>query len=220
MRVVGLSLTILVFAAVSANANVGDWWILPIDRLDGSFTTQAGAGLDGTNAYEGIGMDGLRRVWWSTNNSYQSSAGATLPSDAQLFRVEAWGATAGGQDWQPVEAQYHGYAGDAFPVDPSIPWAGQFGTNHQYIAADGTPGSWKILGPGPQADTTAPADGTMMWMTGGSVMYAKWDFPWSIDRSWSMLRITQITGTVPEPASGLLMLLGGVFMVQRRRSRA
>ncbi len=199
---------VLAMAAMPAWGAPGDWWILPIDRLDGGFTTHAGAGLDGTDAKEGNGADGVRRVWWNTNNVYQSSGGA-MPGDAQLFTVEAWGATAGAQDWQPIETQYNGYPGDAFPIEPNIPWAGQFGTNHQYLGSGGTPGAWQQHGPGPQgpvdATFTAAGNGLYMWMTGGSVLYAKWDFPFAINRSWSMVRITQIT---PEPASALLLLLG------------
>jgi hypothetical protein len=149
---------------------------------------------------------------------YQSSGGS-YPADAQLFTVEAWGATAGAQDWQPIQAQYNGYAGDTFPIEPNIPWAGQFGTNGQWLGGSGSPGNWQAHGPGPQApestDFNAGGNGTSMWMTGGSVLYAKWDFPFAINRSWSMIRVTQVT---PEPASAMLLLLG-LPLLRRSKKR-
>jgi hypothetical protein len=32
-----------------------------------------------------------------------------------------------------------------------------------------------------------------MWLTRGSWTYAKWDFPFEIDRAWSAIRLTQVT---------------------------
>lgn len=223
-RVVAASATALALTAMPALGNVGDWWILPIDRLDGGgFTTLAGVGYDGTDAQQGSGIDGVRRVWWNTNNVYESSLGATYPTDAQLFTVEAYLPTSGPLNWQPIETQYNGYAGDTFPIEPNIPWAGQFGTNHQWLGSEGPgAGTWKPSGPGPQgptdADFNAPGNGTFMWMTGGSVLYAKWDYPFAIDRAWSMVRITQAT---PEPSSLVLLGIGIVAfgaVKSRRRS--
>jgi hypothetical protein len=39
-----------------------------------------------------------------------------------------------------------------------------------------------------------------MWLTAGSWLYAKWDFPFEIYRSWSAIRLTQVTG--PPPLDG------------------
>jgi hypothetical protein len=128
-----------------------------------------------------------------------------VPSTTELYKVEYFGTTETGHNtWQPVESQFHGAAGETFPIEPSIPWAGQFGTNHQWIGAGGSnDGQWHTMGPGPQTDTTSPADGTMLWLTAGSWLYAKWDFAGTTtDRSWSALRLTQITPVVGPPVTG------------------
>jgi hypothetical protein len=216
-----------------AMAYVGDQWILGIHHInnEGSFTSYAGAGYAGPqssgnatytgNAYGRAGTDGTARVYWELSGD-SVNTGRPVPSDTHLYRVEFFGTTeAGHNNWQPVESQFHGAGGEEFPMDAHIPWGGQFGTNHQYIAADGADdGLWHVLGPGPQADTNAPADGTMLWLTSGSWLYSKWDFPFAIDRTWSALRLTQMT--VPEPGSLMLLGIGiagfGAATSRRRRT--
>ena len=90
-----MALAVLAWVATPALGAVGDWWILPIDRLDneGSFITHAGMGYDGTDAKEGSGIDGVRRVWWNTQNVYESSGGA-MPTGLK----ERPGATNGGNE--------------------------------------------------------------------------------------------------------------------------
>jgi hypothetical protein len=231
MRLVGLSLAIVAAAALSARANIGDQWILGIHHIDnqGSFTQYVGGGYAGIQssgnlAYVGsswgrTGQDGVARVYWELSGPSVNN-GNFPPPTAELYRLEFYGTTeTGHNNWQPVESQFNGVTGEGFPFEAGIPWAGQFGTNHQYIAADGADdGLWHVLGPGPQADTNPPADGTMMWLKNGSWMYAKWNLGFDIDRTWSALRLTQITG-VPEPSSMLLMLVGGVLVVARRGRR-
>ncbi len=41
-----------------------------------------------------------------------------------------------------------------------------------------------------------------MWLTAGSWMYAKWDFGFTINRSWSALRLTQVTPIAGPPITG------------------
>ncbi|MBI4579958.1 MAG: hypothetical protein HY718_09670, partial [Planctomycetes bacterium] len=136
---------VTVLAAGSmAYANAGDSWILPIDHLDGSFTTLAGAGYGGSDAVQGDNFDSVRRVWW------KMGAQAGMPSTKELFTVEWWVPTQGSLDWQPIETANVGESEGA--MNAVIPWAGQFGTNHQWLGSDGGPtGNWKGTGPGPQA---------------------------------------------------------------------
>ena len=213
MRKAILALVVLAWVATPALGAVGDWWILPIDRLDEDFTLHAGLGYDGTDAYEGNGIHGQRRVWWDTNNVYESSGGA-MPVALEEFTIEAYGVPAGGQDWQPIQVQINGYHGPLnWPIDPEIPWAGQFGTNHEWIGSNGSPNSqFNPTGPGPQVHPDG--SGSAPFIKAGSVLYAKWDFGWPINRSWDCIRITQVT---PEPASALLLLLGAPLLLRKRR---
>ena len=96
-----------------------------------------------------------------------------------------------------------------FPHEPLIPWSGANNTNHQWIGSTGEDdGQWYAMDNdgegGPQApfdeNFDTPPDGIYMWLRRGSWLYAKWDFAFPIDRSWSALRLTQITG--PEPLDG------------------
>lgn len=194
-------------------ANPGDQWILPLELQGGGWTTYPGAGYGGADAYGANTMDGVRRAYWKTSDP----AGNGMPSTTELYSIEWWRPTSGAVDWQPIESQFNGSAGETYPIEPNIPWVGAFGTNHQYIGAEnGTPGAWVSTGPGPHtpetADYNSGANGTVMWLTHGSWLYAKWDFPWAINHTWSAIRLTQIT---PEPASLLLLGLGGLLLRKR-----
>lgn len=220
MRAFGLSLAILAASTLPAWGAAGDQWILGIHHInnDGGhpFTTYTSAGYSGPqssgdpqyvgNAYgfnnNGAAV-GVNRVYWELSGNAVNT-GDPVPTTTELYRIEFYGTTeAGHNDWQPVESQFHGIVGEGFPYEPSIPWAGQFGTNHQYIAAAGADDAqWHVLGPGPQADSNSPADGTMMWLTAGSWLYAKWDFAFGINRSWSAIRLTEITPVATGPIAG------------------
>jgi hypothetical protein len=197
----------------------GDQWILGIHHInnegDKPFTMYPGGGYSGPQSsgesqyignsygYASTGAVGVNRVYWElSGNSVNNNT--PVPTTVELYRVEFYGTTEiGHNDWQPVESQLHGIVGEGYPIEPEIPWEGQFGTNHQWIAAIGSDdGDWHILGPGPQADTRPPADGTMLWLKRGSWLYAKWDFPWAVDRTWSALRLTQVAPLPPDPVTG------------------
>lgn len=129
--------------------------------------------------------------------------GNPVPGTTELYAIEFWCPTAGSGQWQPIESQIKGVDGETYPIEPLIPWVGAFGTNHQWIGSEfqsGNGGTWKTAGPGPHnpdsADYNAGSNGLYMWLGGHgspSWLYAKWDFGWSITRSWSAIRVTQIT---------------------------
>jgi autotransporter-associated beta strand protein len=202
--------SILATSAGVANANPGDQYILPIDHfLQGNgFVPEGNTGYNGSQAYSHAytGPGDTSRVYWKFNN-------ADVPTDARLYMVEWWDATPSGQDgWQPIESQFNGDAGETYPIESQIPWAGEYGTNHQWIAGESTAfggGTWRLAGAGPHSPDgysyNADSDGNgsfYMWLKAGSQLYAKWDFPFAIadgnPRTWAELRLTEVT---PEPVT-------------------
>lgn len=226
-------LALVGFTPSQAEAAYGDQWVLQIHHLDnsGAFTLQPGTGYagafsSGNAAYSGLSAlgpstDGVARVYWELSG-LAVNTGNPVPATTEQYTLEFYAPTdVGHNGFNPVESQFKGAAGETFPVEPLIPWNGQFGTNHQYVAADSQDpgGVFLPLGPGPQApvdETLAAAgNGSRMWLTSGSWLYAKYNFPFPIDRSWSALRLTQVT---PEPASAIALLsIGALAAVRRRR---
>jgi hypothetical protein len=213
MRVLALSLAIFSWTASTAVAAPGDQWILGIHQLNegSTFTENIGAGYSGAhssgnsdyfgNAYSHYGFAGdIARVNWKLDG-LSVNTGRPVPTTTEQYTIEYFGVPqpSGHNDYQPIESQFHGEGGEAFPYEDDIPWVGQFNTNHQWIKLDDTPvvSQWNTTGPGPQvpnsANFNASGFGTRMWLTRGSWLYAKWDFPFEIDRSWSAIRLTQVT---------------------------
>jgi hypothetical protein len=205
----------VVLASADVLAAPGQSWILPIHhREGGGWTEYSGAGYGGTSAWQGADADPTRRIFWELG-------GAGVPSSIELYAIEFWVPTLGPGMWQPIESQFHGVNGEDWPIETDIPWVGSGGSNHQYIGSDfaaGDAGAWKGTGPGPHTPESefynAGSNGTYMWLTEGSWLYAKWDFPFRIDRSWSALRVTQVT---PEPTTLALLALGMLIPLRRRR---
>ncbi|MFO0788426.1 MAG: hypothetical protein U0805_03150 [Pirellulales bacterium] len=222
MRAFALAFIIAVFSAGGAFAAPGDQWILGIDHLDnpahGQFLTLSGgySGVQSSgnpaysgNAYRysnGGAADGTARVYWSlTGNSVNNNT--PVPTTTELYSIEFFGTPVGGSSYQPIESQFHGVSGETYPIDSAIPWNGAFGTNHQYIKSDlKNLGQWNATGPGSHAPESSAANagpnGNYMWLTAGSWLYAKWDFSFAVDRSWSALRLTQLTPIAGPPPTG------------------
>ena len=219
---------VLTATTPAARGNPGDSWILPVANLQGGgWTTYTGAGYNGSDAYGAFGMDGVRRVYWKLDPGLLSEGtGNPMPGGLTLYTISWYRPTTGAADWQPIESQIGGSAGEIWPVDPLIPWAGMWGTSHEYIGADGgagAPGTWLATGPGPHtpesADFNAGPNGIYMWLNvagngdTSSWLYAKWDYGWNIGHTWSALMLTQ----VPEPSFLALGLLGGAVLLARVR---
>lgn len=187
---------------------------------DADYVVWRKTGIDGQEGYN----------TWRTNFG---KTGNFPPTTTELYTIEYWGVAQpnGHNDYQVIESQFHGEGGEEYPYDSHIPWAGQFGQNHQWIQRNDihAVGEWVATGPfGPQAPSSnefnADGFGTYMWLTSRSQLYVKWDFGWPTNRAWSALRLTQVTengqfvmgtsplnaGVVPEPA-GLTMMVAGVF---------
>ncbi|MBN1490732.1 MAG: phosphodiester glycosidase family protein [Phycisphaerae bacterium] len=222
MRQAILCCAVVAMIAMPVWAAPGDWWILPIDRTEsGPFTTVPGIGYAGGDGlrHSGSASD-ISRIYWRLNHSVERSVGAVLPDEFQLFKIEWWDGTPTADAWQPLESRINGERDDIWPIDPEIPWVGNYGTNHQVLGASGLagPGQWRLAGPGPRSPEmpyyNAGPGGIWMWLDKDSAVFAKWDFGWSIDRTWAELRVTQVT---PEPATAMLLAMGGIAVFRRRR---
>lgn len=226
MRTLILCVAVIAGPALPALGAIGDQWILGIHHIDNSssFTTYTGAGYSGPqssgnpayvgNAYGRGGPDGVARVYWELSGN-SIGANRPVPSTTEQYSIEFFGTSApANNDWQPIESQFHAVNGEGnhgIPLwqgtpsplyDEHIPWNGAFQSNHQYIGADARiAGQWMPTGPGPHTPASAAAgagpNGLYMWLTAGSWLYAKWDFGFSITRSWSAIRLTQVTGEEP-----------------------
>jgi hypothetical protein len=133
-----------------------------------------------------------------------SISNTVVPITTEQYTIEWFQTPNQSSEWQPIESQFRGVDGEIYPNDPKIPWVGSYGTSHQYIGAQGITGgdgTWIPTGPGPHTPNSpnynAGDNGIYMWLTRGSWLYAKWDFPWSIQHTWSALRLTQVTITRP-----------------------
>lgn len=208
-RLSALAATLLVTVMMEnpVKGGLGDQWILPINHADGSpWLIEYGAGYNGADTYEydNFGLPApVHRVYWTLDGLSVGTSNA-VPTTTEQYTIEWWQPTSGGADWQPIESQFRGVDGEVWPIDPEIPWAGTAGQNHQWIGAEGIagmPGDWTITGPGPHtpnsANYNAGDNGIYMWLTRGSWLYAKWDFGFRIDHTWSALRLTQVTVTRP-----------------------
>lgn len=105
----------------------------------------------------------------------------------------------------------------------AIPWAGQFGTNKQWLGPNSgyNPGAFTQLGPGPQNDASQ-GDGTEIWLNGSGsgqpYIYIKYQ-PWYTGPiAFDAITVTQ----VPEPSTIALSILGavGIGLTAWRRRRA
>ena len=129
------------------------------------------------------------------------------------------------QQWHVVDI-----AGDGtMNNNPTMPWLGQFGTNHQYLQnPQPTAVGWVELGPGPQSDSTND-NGYGVWIdptTGNGNPYLQIHYLGFENQpeSFDAIAVVSVGTAFPTPEPGTLALLaaGGAAMLLlvRRRRRA
>ena len=169
--------------------------------------------------------------YYYTDN-YGNSPSATMiiplppgmPSGWNDYNIYEWNpAPANSQQWHVVDI-----AGDGtMNNDPTMPWAGQFGTNHQYLQnPQPTATGWVELGPGPQSDPTNDG-GYGVWMnpsTGNGYPYLQIHYLGfeNTPESFDAFRIVPVGTPVPEPGTLALLAASGVavLLLARRRRQA
>lgn len=202
-----LILAIVLLVALSSAAMAREW-IGTLSLQGDGWTTVSGAGYGGSDAYNGSTINGVRRGVWSFDFS-------DMPTTAFKAYIYAYGPTGGAHNWQPIEVIFNGTAGDVWPIDPNIPWTGQYGTNHQYLGNDWNGnGTWTKSGPGPQG----PEGADWVYVKKGSQLFVKWDFGWAINNTISAVKLVEVN-PVPEPASLVALLAGFPVLAIFRRKR-
>lgn len=218
-------LTAAVVAAVALSSgsakawSYGDAWIITSYELQGSNWTREGNGGPGPGGgavyHWTAGFDGVTRVIWRFDNSVHMG---DAPTSAELFKVWTWVPKNDANPftaYNPIEVSFDGVTFEEGSINPNIPWAGQFGTNHQWLNRNlNNDGKWVPAGPGPQS----PEPG-LVYAKAGSFFYAKsnYGFYGPNDRYPASAIMIQV---VPEPGS--LIALGAglasmVGLVARRR---
>jgi hypothetical protein len=169
----------------------------------------------------------ISRIYWElSGNSIDTGHAAPTTAQLFKIDFWGVTQATGHNDYQVIESMFHGdhEANDGYPAgypnppsqpspsyDADIPWVGAFGTNHQYVRASRQPlgasqqsitvGAWNGTGDGPQAPASsnfnAAGNGIYMWLEAGSRVYVKWDFGFTTNRTWSALRLTQVTPVIP-----------------------
>lgn len=178
-----MRLTFLTVAIFMASCQQG--WALFDVIIDDS---QAEFSLWNAGLEEGIGNDSYENNYhfvqgWglldgteqaeSATVTYRLPPGVSFPSGERYYNIYAW--------MPEVSWEWHTFdiaADGTNNFQQDIDWAGQFGTNRQWIAADEHQafdselgGRWLKLGPGPQTDSSL----------GGQIVYMDPDVPLTPD---------------------------------------
>jgi hypothetical protein len=185
-------------------------------------------GWDGNLQHDTVGSSTQDGYYWTANYSATPSAiiiiplPGGLPSGWHQYDVYEWdpnihrGTPEGIGQWHVVDIAADGTMNN----NPTMPWAGQFGTDHQYLqnpqnAPVGASG-WLKLGPGPQSDSNLDG-GYGVWInptTGNGAPYLQIHYL-GIEitpETFDAFRVVQIDA-VPEPSVFALGLLGGFALL-------
>jgi len=149
-------------------------------------------------------IDGTRRVYWELSGA--GSLGNPVPSTTELYTIE-WFRPTQERRLATDRVADQGVDGETFPMEALIPWAAL--TARTTSTSELRTAHGELDGHSPAAHAggctyAAGANGIYMWLgghTSASWLYAKWDYGWPVDHTWSALRLTQVT---PEPISMLL----------------
>ncbi|MCC6484257.1 MAG: PEP-CTERM sorting domain-containing protein [Armatimonadetes bacterium] len=217
----------LLSLSTSAGAwNYGDSWVIPLDPqksqngLSGlpgpGWNFEATGGYGGGGYYWADGFDSIRQARWFFDASV---TGGDAPTTAEKFLVETWVPAEHANVYSVIEVSFDGLGDEGGTNNPNIPWAGQYGTNHQWLDRhQANQGGFVQAGPGPQSPGVwngigyvYAKQGSYFWMSGGMGFYKPGD-----QYAVSAIRLT----VVPEPASALALgggLLSMTGLVIRRR---
>lgn len=184
-----------------------------VDDSDAQFLDWDGNLL--TSATGGYNNGGYRYVNnWGTSGPASARVRyylPNIPSGERLYHVYAYSPSANSSQWHPLNVAADGTENFA----QQISWAGQFGTNKQWIAFDAqNQGGWVQLGPGPQTD--ASLGGQQVYITGDHgqpYLYVEYQGYFNNPIAFDAIRVVE----VPEPASLAGMGLMGLMVLRRRR---
>jgi hypothetical protein len=171
--------------------------------------------------------------YYYTNN-YSNSPSATvvvplgaMPAGWNAYDIYEWVPNVNNTSatYQVVNIGADGGAYEDNP--PTEPWAGQFGTNQQWLSEnENQQGGWVELGPGPQSDSTNDS-GYGVWIEGNSgkgnpylqIHYLGFE---NTPETFDAFAVVSVGTPVPEPGTLTLLAAGGaaVLLLVRRRRRA
>lgn len=200
----------------------GDAWIISeytlMNAQDWSREGNGGPGPAGGSAYHWTsGFNGETRVVWNFDESVHHG---DAPASAELFEVWTWVPKSDAHPfnaYNPIEVAFDGVLNqwEEGSMNPNIPWAGQFGTNHQWLNRNqANQGDWVLAGPGPQS----PEPG-LVYAKAGSFFFAKSNYGFYTDND-NYAASAILVKVVPEPGSIIalgagLVSFGGLLLRRR-----
>jgi hypothetical protein len=176
----------------------------------------------GNLAFSNVGAyagDNATGYGWTANYGNSPSATIQIPLPVGLqsgwhqYNVYQWVPNVNSVQWHVIDIAADGTMNN----NPTMPWAGLFGTDHQYLQdPQANDGGWLKLGPGPQSDPSNDG-GSGVWInptTGNGAPYLQIHYLGfeGTPETFDAVRVVQID-VVPEPSTLALGLLGGFALL-------